>query len=293
MLTPFCLLPAAYCFAQSGPAPASARTLTVVTEPATIIWLDEIRRGTTDEGGKLVLSKVAAGAHTLRARANGFKEITMPVTAAARGEISVRLTRSTDKAELIFQRAETARETARNEEQRERASELYRQALQIRAEFPAAHVGLARVLLDLNSTDDALKAIDNARRYRESYPEASAVEGRVYRELGQTDEAIGSFNRALRETHGFQPEAHVGLARIYEEKGEYELAVHEYQIAINQLADTEPIIYEMLGAAHEKAGNPKEAIAAYENYLRLAPNGSLAPAVRSIVEQLKSEPPPP
>jgi len=211
MLSPFCLLPAAYCFAQSGPAPASARTLTVVTEPATIIWLDEIRRGTTDEGGKLVLSKVAAGAHTLRARANGFKEITMPVNAAARGEIPVRLTRSTDKAELIFQRAETARETARNEEQRERASELYRQALQIRAEFPAAHVGLARVLLDLNSTDDALKAIDNARRYRESYPEASAVEGRVYRELGQTDEAIGSFNRALRETHGFQPEAHVGV----------------------------------------------------------------------------------
>ena len=274
-----------------GGTASSGRTLTVVTEPGAIVWLDEIRRGMTDDGGKLALSKVTAGAHTLRVRANGFKEVTMPVAATARGAISVRLTRTTDQAELIFQRAETARESARTDESRQQAAELYRQALQVRAAFPAAHVGLARVLLDLNNSDGALNAIEAARG-TPSYPEASAVEGRIYREIGQTDDAIGSFNRAIRESRGFQPEAHVGLGRIYEEKGEYALAAREFQIAINQLADTEPIIYQMLGAAHEKAGNPKEAIVAYENYLRLAPNGSLAPAVKSIVEQLKSEPPP-
>ena len=32
-----------------------------------------------------------------------------------------------------------------------------------------------------------------------------------------------------------------------------------------------------------------QAIAAYENYLRLAPNGSQASAIRSIVDQLKSQ----
>ena len=111
--------------------------------------------------------------------------------------------------------------------------------------------------------------------------------------MGQTDEAIGSFNRAIRESRGFQPEAHVGLGASTKRRASTSCAAREFQIAINQLADTEPIIYQMLGAAYEKASNPKEAIAAYENYLRLAPNGSLAPAVRSIVEQLKSEPPPP
>ncbi|MFZ0751901.1 MAG: hypothetical protein WAM70_21255, partial [Pyrinomonadaceae bacterium] len=45
---------------------AARRTLTVVTEPAAITWLDEVRRGTTDESGKLALLKVTAGAHTLR-----------------------------------------------------------------------------------------------------------------------------------------------------------------------------------------------------------------------------------
>lgn len=289
LLTAYCSLIA---YAQPGRTATGIRTLTVVSEPAAIVWLDEVRRGATDQAGKLTIEKVTAGAHTLRVRANGFKEVTMPLAANARGEIAVRLVRTTDQAELIFQRAETARETARTEENRQQAAELYRQAIQARAAFPAAYLGLARVLLDLNNTDGALQAIDSARGTRPSYPEASAVEGRVFREMGQTDEALGSFNRAIRESRGFQPEAHVGLGRIYEEKGEYELAAREFQIAINQLADTEPIIYQILGAALEKAGNPKEAIVAYENYLRLAPNGSLAPAVRSIVEQLKSESPP-
>ena len=133
--------------------------------------------------------------------------------------------------------------------------------------------------------------IEAARHYRANYPEASAVEGRIYRETGQTDNAIGAFNRAIRESRGFQPEAHVGLGRVYEERGQYDLAAREFQIAIKQLSDTEPIIYQLLGAAHEKNGAIEEAITAYENYLRLSPNGSLAPAVQSIVEQLKSQPP--
>lgn len=271
--------------------PASARTLTIVTEPGAIVWLDEIRRGVTDAGGRLMLAKIPTGAHSLRVRANGFKEAMLPVTGTARGEIKVRLLRTTDEAELLFQKAETARESARDESARQKAADLYRQALRVRMAYPAAHVGLARVLMDLNDTEGALSEVESARRYRAAYPEASAVEGRVYRETGQTEEAIGSFNRAIRESHGFQPEAHVGLGRTYEEKGQYDLAAREFQIAINQLADTEPIIYQLLGAALEKAGNTKDAIAAYENYLRLAPNGSLAPAIQSIVEQLKSQQP--
>jgi len=269
----------------------ATHTLTVISEPKAVVWIDEIRRGMTDVSGRLSELKVGSGAHTLRVRANGFKESSTPILPTQRGEVRVRLTRTTDEAELTFQQAESARETARDDAARQSAADLYRQALTQRQIFPAAHVGLARVLLDLNDTNGALAEIDAARRTRPAYPEASAVEGRIYRETGQTDEAIGAFNRAIRESHGFQPEAHVGIGRVYEEKGQYELAAREFQIAIDQLADTEPVIYQMLGAAYEKNGNNREAIAAYENYLRLSPNGSLAPAVRSIVDQLKSQQP--
>jgi tetratricopeptide (TPR) repeat protein len=272
----------------------AGRTLTVQTEPGAanaVVWLDEIRRGATDDTGKLAQIKISSGAHTLRVRAAGFKEVTTPIAAIQRGEIRVRLVRTTDEAELTFQRAETARETARDDQSRQQAADLYRRAIQLRPAFPAAHVGLARVLLSLNDTNTALAEIEAARRYKASYPEASAVEGRIYLESAQTEEAIGAFNRSIRESRGFQPEAHVGLGRLYEERAQYDLAAREFQIAIDQLSDTEPIIYQMLGAAYEKTGQTKEAVVAYENYLRLSPNGSLAPAVRSIIEQLREQPP--
>jgi len=272
-------------------APASARTVTVLSEPRAIVWIDEIRRGVTGDNGALSSLQLTTGTHTLRVRATGFKEVSMPIAGLQRGEIAIHLVRTTDQSELLFQRAEDARESARDEAARQSTVDLYRRAIKLRPMLPAAHVGLARVLLDLNDTNGALAAVQAARRARAVYPEASAVEGRIYRETGQTDEAIGAFNRAIREAHGFQPEAHVGIGRVYEDKGQYDLAAREFKIAVDQLADTEPIIYQLLGAAYEKTGNNREAIAAYENYLRLAPNGSMAQAVKSIVEQLKTQQP--
>src|SRR5688500_5573 len=269
-------------------SPASTGTLIVSTEPNAIVWVDEIRRGATDATGKLNL-KVSPGRHTLRVRANGFKEVTTPLLPGRRGTIAVKLVRTTDKAELAFQQAETARETARDAAARQQAAELYAQAIDLRPAFPAAHVGLARVLMDLGDTPAALDEIAAARRARPIYPEASAVEGRIHRENSSTEQAIASFRRAIREGRGFQPEAHVGLARIFEAEGQYEAAAKEYELAIKQLAESEPIIYQLLGAVYEKLQKPKEAVVVYEKYLEIAPNGSYASAIRSIIDQLRRE----
>jgi tetratricopeptide (TPR) repeat protein len=250
--------------------------------------LDEIRRGSTDAKGKLALTKVSSGRHTLRVRANGFKEVTVPLLPGRRS-VSVKLLRTTDAAELAFQNAETAREQAKTEDTQRAAAQLYREALKLRPTYAAAHVGLARVLLELNEYSEALAEIAAARNARRVYPEASAVEGRIHREAAFDDKAITSFRRAIREGGGVQPEAHVGLARLLEEKGQPEEAIAEYQTALAQLADSEPVIYQLLGAAYERQRKYKEALAAYEKYLALAPNGSLAPALRSIIEQLRRD----
>lgn len=268
---------------------ASSISLTVTTESNAIIWIDDIRRGITDAAsGKLELKKIAAGRHTLRVRATGFKEATMPLVAGRRS-VAVKLTRTTDQAELLFQQAEDAREKAKDDAARQKAAELYREALKLRPAFPAAHVGLARVLLDLNQYQQGLSEIDAARRTRPAYAEASAVEGRINREAAFTDEAVESFRRSIREARGFQPEAHVGLARVLEDRGQYEEAIVEFRKAIDQLSDSEPVIYQLLGAAYERAQKYKDAVTAYEQYLALAPNGSLAPAIRSIIEQLRRD----
>jgi cytochrome c-type biogenesis protein CcmH/NrfG len=268
---------------------SSAKALTIHTEPEAIVWIDEVRRGTTDASGKLSITKLSVGRHTLRVRASGFREKTLPLLATQRGIVNVPLVRTTDEAELTFQQAEAAREKARDEESRQAAAELYRRALKLRPAYPAAHVGLARLLLDMNDYKTALSEIEAARAARPVYAEASAVEGRILRESVFPNEAIAAFRRSINEARGFQPEAHTGLARIYEDKGQFDEAAAEFRTAITQLSDTEPVLYQLLGATYERTEKYKEAVSAYEKYLELAPEGSYASAIRSIIDQLRQQ----
>ncbi|HYN85472.1 MAG TPA: tetratricopeptide repeat protein [Pyrinomonadaceae bacterium] len=273
------------------PAPSSQKVINVQTEPRAAVWMDNLRRGTTDEAGRLTIKNVPAGRRTLRVRARGFRERTLTLTPAQRGDLEVKLAPTTDEAELLFQQAEDAREgTFKNPDgSRPDAAELYRGALKLRPRFPEARVGLARVLLAEDRFDDALEEIAAARRLRPVYPEASAVEGRVLRELAEYDESVAAYRRAIREGRGFQPEAHTGLAIVLEDQGDYAGAVESFRKAIAQLSDTEPVLYQMIGAAYEKLERWKDAVAAYEKYLELAPEGRLAPAINSIIEQLRQQ----
>ena len=267
----------------------TSKTIVIKTQANAIIWLDEVRRGVTDENGKLEIKSVSPKPHALRVRAKGFKETTIALAPPTRNEVIVKLLQTTDEAELLFQQAEEAREKATNMEERDAAAELYRHALKLRPKFPAAHVGLARVLSDLEEYEDALSEIEAARKDRLNYAEASAVEGRIYRAITDYEGAIESFQRAIKEAKGYQPEAHTGLAFVYEDNDQLEDAADELKTALEQLYDTEPILYERLGSIYEKLNRYKEAVAAYEKYLEIAPNGKLAPAIKSFIDQLRKQ----
>lgn len=273
----------------SSSKPSSGQSITVHTEPIAVVWIDEVRRGVTDVNGSLVIKNVSAGHHIMRVRAIGFKEASITLAPVRRGSINVRLIRTTDQAELLFQQAEEAREKARDEFSQKSAERLYRDAIRLRPRFAEAQLGLARVMLELNDYASALAAIDAALALRQNYPEASAVEGRILRMAADESAAIEAFQRAIDQGRGFQPEAHTGLALVYQDKGQYEEAAAEFLRAIAQLSDTEPILYQLLGAVYEKLEKYKEAVAAYEKYLELAPDGSLAPAIRSVMDQLRQQ----
>ena len=270
-------------------ATATARSVTVVTEPNAVVWLDDLRRGVTNESGQLEIARVAAGRRTLRVRARGFAERTLTLLPAQRGRVEVKLVPTTDEGELLFQQAEEARDKATTEEARKEAVELYRRSLALRPRNPAARVGLARVLSDLGDFTAALEEVEEARALRRAYAEASAVEGRIHRAAGDDAAALAAYARAVREGRGFQPEAHTGTGIILQENGDYPAAAASYRKAIAQLADTEPVVYQLLGESLERAENYKEAVAAYEKYLELAPEGRLAPAIRSVIDQLRKQ----
>ncbi|HEY7912713.1 MAG TPA: tetratricopeptide repeat protein, partial [Blastocatellia bacterium] len=109
------------------------------------------------------------------------------------------------------------------------------------------------------------------------------------RNQGLVEEAIEEYKKALRLARNASPEAHIGLGIAYRESNELSEAIKAYYAGLAQDMDTEPILYYHLAEMLESQQRNKEAIAAYENYIRLDPEGEFATAAQSIIDRLKEE----
>ena len=239
-----------------------ARTITIQTEPKAIVWIDEVKRGETDETGKLEIKPVKSGTRKMRIRAYGFRQVSRNLRASQRGTVRVALLKTTNAAELAFQEGEKLLA-----EDKSQAIEQYRKAVMLSPRYAEAYVALARALTGIDN-DEALAAIAKSRIAKPRYAEASAAEARIYRSDNDFDKAVESFDRAIREGRGFQPEAHTGLGLIFkddaataassgdpeEEKYNYGEAAKSFEKAIDQLSATEPVLYTLLGEVYEKMG---------------------------------------
>jgi tetratricopeptide (TPR) repeat protein len=275
--------------------------LTITSEPGSTVWIDDIRFGKTDAAGKLVVKDLGGTRHTIRVRADGFKEVSK-AAASPQGEINIALVKTTDEGELAFQEAE--RLTTRD---RTKAAEAYRRAIKLRPKYAAAYIGLARVLSDSLDYEGALKAIRDVRRVAPANAEASAVEGRIYKDMGEEAKAITAFKRSIAQGRGFQPEAYTGLGLLYKEKAEaagaagnfddetanYDEATKDLSTALKQLAGAPDavVLYQLLGLVYEKQKKYADAIRVYNEFLQRFPDSDEAPTIRSFIEQIKKQQP--
>ncbi len=279
---------------------ATFRAITVVTEPSSTVWVDGVRYGVTDENGKLTITTVASGVRSIRVRSSGFSDVTRSLPAASRGDVPIKLTKTTDEAELAFQSAESLTTV-----DRQKAIADYEKAVKLRPKYPEAFVGLARMFSETGDLERADKAIRTAKRLRPGYGEASAVEGRILKDSGEEDKAIAAFKRSIVEGKGFQPEAYTGLGLLYKDRAEnsggsgdydqesanYEMATKNLAVAAKQLggAPDAIVVYQLLGLIYERQKKFKEAIALYEEFLRLFPGTSEAGAVESFIVQIRKQ----
>ena len=282
-------------FAQS----AKFRVVTVTSEPAATVWVDGVKYGQTDESGKIEFGIPKTGNHSLRDRADGFAEISrtfMP----AQSSLTVPLKPTTDKAELKYQEAERLAQL-----DRDKAIAAYREALKMKPVYINAHIGLIRVLSEARYYDQVVKAIGALKKIKPGIPEVSAIEGRVFKEIGQEEKAIASFERAIAEGNGYQPEDYAGLGLLYKEKGETAAgagdmlaedeadsqAIEYLAKAAEQLytSPDAPIIYQLLGLIYEKQHRFDEAIKLYQDFLETFPDSPEAEAVRSFIVQIRKQ----
>lgn len=290
-----CIVPAAS-FAQ-----LRSSVLTISTEPGSTVFIDDIRFGRTDPTGKMSVRNLGGTRHVVRVRADGFKETSKTIT-SAQGDLNIPLVKTTDQAELAFQEAERLLPHNRSS-----AADAYRKAIKLKPNYPAAYIGLARVLSDNGDNDAALRAIRDFRRVSPANAEVSAVEGRIYKDNGDESKAVDAFKRAIAEAHGFQPEAYTGLGLLYKEKAEaagaggnfdeeasnYTEAAKNLSIALKQLSGAPDaiVLYQLLGLVYEKQKKFNDAIRVYNEFLLRFPDSDEAPTIRSFIEQIKKQQP--
>ena len=274
------------------------RSITIVSEPNAAVWVDGVHYGTTGADGRLTITTISPGKHTIRVRAGGFAEASKPLPPTHRGDFLVKLTATSDEAWLAFQEGERYASTDRT-----KTIEAYRRAIKLNPKLIAAHLGLSRALSEGGNTEAALAAIKALRTVSPRNAEASAIEGRIYKDLDNEAKAVAAFKRAIAEGGGFQPEAYAGLGLLYKEKAEAgdpeapevvtatKEAVKNLSIAVKQLsgAPDAMVIMQLLGTMYERQKRFKEAIAVYEDFLRIFPDSNEAEAVKSFIVQINKQ----
>ena len=282
------------------PGTTVLRSVTVVTEPNTTVWIDGVKYGKTAENGRLTITTVAPGKRVIRVRSDGFKEVTKTILPTQKGNIAIPLTKTTDEAELAYQQGEALATS-----DREKAADAYQKAVRLRPLFVEAYIGLARLYSESGEREKAENEIKAIRKIRPRSTEASTIEGRNFKDGGDDEKAIASFKRAITEGGGFQPEANTGLGLIYKERAEsagasgdyeqesknYTEAAKYFSTALKQLSGAPDAValYQFLGLVYEQQKKNKEAIAVYQEFLRLFPDHPESATFESFIVQLKKQ----
>jgi Flp pilus assembly protein TadD len=255
-------------------------------QTGSVIFINNIRHGVTGDTGTAEIKRVWSGTFAARVRTVGFADWQGKVfiKANATSVLNVKQMPTTDEALLHYQKGEALRDKGKNAD----AAKEFKEALALRTNFPEARIALARSSISLQDYQETEKQLELAEKnYARPFAEAHTVFGNLRRQQGLIDEAIEEYRKAIRIAAGNAFEAHIGLAIALNENGETDEAVKEYRLGILQDMETEPILYYQLGEILERAERNKEAIEAYTKYLQLDPEGELAGAAESVIEQLK------
>ena len=117
---------------------------------------------------------------------------------------------------------------------------------------------------------------------------ATMRQGRELARRGQLWEAIGKYRKAV-ELSPSSCEAHVALGRGYYDLNESQAALDEFNGAAGGSSRC-AAAYLGLGSVYQDRGQKIQAVANYEQFLRLSPTGQDATEVRSILENLRRNP---
>ena len=156
----------------------------------------------------------------------------------------------------------------------EDAVTAYQQAIKIKPDDATAWLDLGVSYIKLGRNDDAIAACRQAIKIKPDDADAWNNLGILYGKSGRTDDAIAAFQRAIK----VKPEdaqAWYNLGETYFESGRTDDAIAADRQAIKFKPDYAGSWYD-LGVAYGKSGRTDEAIAAYRQAIKIKPDDASA-----------------
>jgi tetratricopeptide (TPR) repeat protein len=159
-------------------------------------------------------------------------------------------------------------------------------AIKLYDPFPRAYTMLGGAYVEEQKYSEAQAALQKALQLDPKAVGAYIELGAAFNQMKKYSEAEKSLNQGL-ELDPDSAAAHYELAKTLIALGRWQEAEPHAVKALAKLPNVPPV-HVMMGNILLKKHDAKGALHEFEEYLRLAPNGSMAPAVREIVAKIQT-----
>jgi Flp pilus assembly protein TadD len=151
--------------------------------------------------------------------------------------------------------------------------------------FPDAYVLLANAQMQLNNTTEANAALDHAIAIDPKLPDAWLARGMLQNRLKDYAGAEKSLTQGL-QLDDRSAEGHFELARTYWALGRWQDADPHAQKAAALMPGMGPV-HVLLGNIALRKQDAPGALKEFQEYLKLDPNGPMAPGVQAMVKKIQ------
>jgi Flp pilus assembly protein TadD len=260
----------------------------------------------TVDGGKCQFNLASSGVYMVRMSERGFQEVIVRVEliGMSRGYASLELKpipgetpAATPQGDsnlvsvLDLSVPENARQEfekgqgALKENKLDDSISHLRKAIKLYEAFPQAYTLLGTAYLEQKNWKDAEAALRKATELDAKFPDAYLELGAVFNQTKNYPQAETTLLKGL-ELKPEAPGGHYELAKTYWALGRWQDAAPHARNAVAGMPDLAPA-HALLGNIMLREGNATGALDQYQDYLRLDPNGPMAPGARDMVAKIE------
>jgi Flp pilus assembly protein TadD len=176
-------------------------------------------------------------------------------------------------------------ENALKENKLDASVDHFRKAVRLYETFPQAYQMLGTAYLQQQRWTEAQGALEKAIQLDAKLGDAYLELGAVLNQTKEYPKAEVALTRGL-ELVPDAPGGHYELAKTYWAMGRWQDAAPHATTAVNEFPSlASPHV--LLGNIRLRQNDPESALREYQEYLRLEPNGTMAPGTREMVEKIQ------